>query len=241
MFAYQPSGCGLSELEIHIIDFVVCFICVAYLQNRLSSAISATSFVSCALNETTPLVDEESRQSAREDMKIIDQSLHFINDLLRNMLDMNRASSNQMSVEIAPAAVIGDIFEPVVSMIHRRGSNFEILVDCPPDMVVSTDRLRLKQAVFNLARNSTKFVEKGFIRFRAELVNGNVCLYIEDSGPGIAPQKRDRLFEKFQESLDSMNQGTGVGLVSIYKSNATACLRRHRSSHSHTSKICSLL
>lgn len=64
----------------------------------------------------------------------------------------------------------------------------------------------------NLANNAIKFVEKGFIRLRAEVHNGKVRLYVEDSGVGIPIEKRNKLFNKFQESLDQLNQGTGIGL-----------------------------
>ena len=43
--------------------------------------------------------------------------------------------------------------------------------------------------------------------------DGVVEISVEDSGPGIPLEKRDRLFAKFQESLDSLNQGTGIGLA----------------------------
>lgn len=60
--------------------------------------------------------------------------------------------------------------------------------------------------------NSTKFVERGFIRLGSEVVNGNVRLYIEDSGPGLPEEKKKALFASHQESLDLMHQGTGIGL-----------------------------
>jgi CheY-like chemotaxis protein len=73
--------------------------------------------------------------------------------------------------------------------------------------------MRLKQILLNLANNAVKFVEKGYIRLRAEVVNGdNVELHVEDSGPSIPPEKQKQLFAKFQESLDVLNQGTGIGL-----------------------------
>ena len=50
------------------------------------------------------------------------------------------------------------------------------------------------------------------MRLRAASVDGNVSLFIEDSGCGIPIEKRSALFAKFQESLDSLNQGTGIGL-----------------------------
>jgi len=79
----------------------------------------------------------------------------------------------------------------------------------------------LKQIVLNLAANAAKFVERGYIRLKARVVensddehdNGVVEISVEDSGPGIPLEKRDRLFAKFQESLDSLNQGTGIGLA----------------------------
>jgi CheY-like chemotaxis protein len=105
-----------------------------------------------------------------------------------------------------------DVFEPVASILFMRGAKVEIKTDCPNNLVVLSDRMRLKQIILNLASNATKFVEQGYIQLRAEVINGNVTLLVEDSGPGIPPEKRERLFAKFQESLDLLNQGTGIGL-----------------------------
>jgi signal transduction histidine kinase/CheY-like chemotaxis protein len=181
-------------------------------RNPLSAAISATSFVSSMVSETNPLSTADARQSAKEDVQIIEASLHFINDLLRNMLDMHRASSNQLKIDLAPADLLKDVLEPVASMLYHRCADFEVLLDCPQNLVIKTDRLRLKQIVLNLGRNAAKFVEKGFVRLRADLVDGMVQVYVEDSGMGIPLEKRKGLFCKFQESLDSLNQGTGIGL-----------------------------
>ena len=52
----------------------------------------------------------------------------------------------------------------------------------------------------------------GFVRFRAAVIDNEVVAYVEDSGPGIPAEKRDKLFAKFQDSLDVLNQGTGIGL-----------------------------
>lgn len=101
--------------------------------------------VELAVNETAPLADEETRKSVREDVKIIDNSLQFINDLLRNMLDIHRAASKELTIDFSPVDLMRDVFEPVGSMLYRRDDNFEVLLDCPPNLVVQSDRLRLKQ------------------------------------------------------------------------------------------------
>ena len=63
-----------------------------------------------------------------------------------------------------------------------------------------------------LSINSTKFCTKGFIRLRAAVHEGNVRLFVEDSGPGLPKEKRESLFQAFQVSLDELQQGTGIGL-----------------------------
>jgi signal transduction histidine kinase/FixJ family two-component response regulator len=181
-------------------------------RNPLTAAISACSFVDTEVNMFSPLADEESRKTVREDIGIISNSLQFIDDLLRNMLDMHRATSNQMHIEMAPTDLLRDVLEPAATMLHRRGDAFEVIVDCEKNLIVQTDRMRLKQIILNLASNSKKFVQKGFIRLSAGEIDGTVKLHVDDSGPGIPMEKRKNLFVKFQESLDSLNQGTGIGL-----------------------------
>jgi signal transduction histidine kinase/CheY-like chemotaxis protein len=186
-------------------------------RNPLSAAMSACTFVTTAVtDEVRPLMDgsksKTNLESALEDCNIISSSLQFINDLLRNMLDMQRASSNQLTVEVKPTDLRHDVIMPVDAMLYRRGSCVEVQSECPDNLVVMADRLRLKQVVLNLARNSVKFVEKGYIRLRAAVIDSKVHIFIEDSGPGIPDGKQQQLFAKFQDSLDSLKQGTGIGL-----------------------------
>lgn len=180
-------------------------------RNPLSSAISALSFVSAGVNEHVP--NPIHKKSILEDVGIMDASLAFINELLRNMLDIHRARGRQIKLNLSPVDVRRDIMEPVAAILFMRGAKLAIEVDCPHDLAVNGDRMRLKQIALNLSANSTKFVQKGYIRLRATTVDGSVELSVEDSGPGIPLEKRNRLFAKFQESLDSLNQGTGIGLA----------------------------
>mmetsp|Transcript_950 Transcript_950/g.2038 ORF Transcript_950/g.2038 Transcript_950/m.2038 type:complete len:1340 (+) Transcript_950:473-4492(+) len=219
-------------------------------RNPLAAAISACSFVSSAImddqkrrsynvvrNNITETINEaeklalidsdEKRKEVLDDVNIIDSSLHFINDLLRNMLDMQRAGSNQIHIEKKPTDIMNDVLKPVEAMMNLRDVPFKVILECnnglqnqgdedddEEQLFVMTDPMRLKQILLNLARNSTKFVKKGFIRCSANVnpINGFVELRVDDSGPGIPPEKRNRVFGKFQQSLDSLQQGTGIGL-----------------------------
>lgn len=170
---------------------------------------AATNFVKIEIQKADPLSSEEGIAQAKEDVSIIDNALHFINDLLRNMLDMHRAASKQLRITMAPTDLLRDVLEPTAGMLYRgRTNKIQILVDCPENLFVMADALRLKQVVLNLGRNSQKFIDEGFIRLSAREDNGNVTLLVDDSGSGIPKEKRQRLFTKYQDSLDTLNQGT---------------------------------
>jgi signal transduction histidine kinase/CheY-like chemotaxis protein len=182
-------------------------------RNPLSTAMSALSFVASAVSETAHISNEDFRKSVQEDAQIAASGLVFIDEFLRSMLDMYRAAANRLEVKLVPTDLLKDVFEPVCNMLYQRDGGVAVTVDCPENLIVATDCLRLKQVMLNLGRNSTKFVRSGFIRFRAAVVAGNVELYVEDSGPGIPVEKRGALFEKFQSSVDKVRQGTGIGLA----------------------------
>jgi signal transduction histidine kinase len=177
-------------------------------RNPVAAAMSACSFVQTALSKPKPLTDEESRLSIREDITIVENSLCFVNDLMRSMLDMHKAAHKQLKIKLAPTDLFHDVLEPVSGMLYQRGSKVKVIVECPKDLHVVTDSLRLRQVILNLGRNSQKFVSKGFIRLCAEEVEGCVRLLVDDSGSGIPLEKRELLFSKFQESLDLLSQGT---------------------------------
>jgi len=179
-------------------------------RNPLAAAMSASTFVSSMLQE--PETWKDAIDIIREDVQVINASLYFINDFLRSMLDIQRLHFKNLKLQISTTDILHDVLEPVSAMLYKRDVNFEITVQCPENILVQTDSLRLKQVILNLARNSSKFVESGFIRLRGDVVQGNVELYVEDSGPGIPPAKHSSLCAKFQASLDQLSQGTGVGL-----------------------------
>jgi signal transduction histidine kinase/CheY-like chemotaxis protein len=181
-------------------------------RNPLSAAMTALSFVTSAVIETAHISNEEFRKSLQDDAEIIGSSLHFIDEFLRSMLDTYRAAANKLEIKLAPTDLLKDVLEPVCNILYQRDGSVDVTVDCPKNLIIATDSLRLKQIMINLGRNSTKFVHSGFIRFRAAVVDGVVEVYVEDSGPGIPVEKRGALFEKFQSSLDVLSQGTGIGL-----------------------------
>ena len=83
--------------------------------------------------------------------------------------------------------------------------------------VLYGDRLRIKQIINNFLSNAIKYTEKGEVEFKVEWIKESNALDISvrDTGNGIKPEDRDKLFAKFErlqvEKVSSV-QGTGLGL-----------------------------
>jgi CheY-like chemotaxis protein len=182
-------------------------------RNPLSSALSALSFVREAASQRVS--DPGVRDDLMADIEIVQNSLDYIDDLLRNMTDVHRTDELGVSPCSRLTNVKKDILEPCRTIVSgRRGDrDIDLRVLCSDSLWVEVDPLRVERIILNIALNATKFVPPGgFIQLRADVVKDSVCLYVEDSGPGIFAGHRNRLFERDQESLDVVIQGTGIGL-----------------------------
>jgi len=145
-------------------------------------------------------------------MHLIKSSLQYIHELLDNMLVLHQTSVGIFEL-YETRTNIYDVLVSVRSMLLRHSSAFTMEVECPKTLTIMADKLRLKQVILNLAKNSTKFVEKGFIRLSADRVSQNeLRIRVEDSGPGIPEELKGKLFRKYEHVSDRLRQGSGIGL-----------------------------
>lgn len=101
----------------------------------------------------------------------------------------------------------------------------EVTLDAPPELRVVTDPLRLRQVVDNLLENGCKYSPAGSpVRVTVRLEGDEVVLAVSDRGRGIAPEDRERVFERFERVEDPLvmeTSGTGLGLY-IVRATVTA-------------------
>jgi signal transduction histidine kinase len=81
--------------------------------------------------------------------------------------------------------------------------------------VILTDRDLAEQALFNLVQNSASYTDEGRIVIRAVHDGRAVQIEVEDTGPGIAPEERDRVFDRFYRANGRSPQGFGLGLAIV--------------------------
>ncbi len=143
--------------------------------------------------------------------------------LLNDILDLAKIEAGHL--EIARSAVslrqlLGDVSAVVRHAAEAKGLTFE--VRCGPQLPakVRTDPTRLRQILLNLVGNAVKFTDEGRIELSVQLlekVSGGSLLRftVTDTGPGLAPDAQERVFEAFKQSDsgETRAQGTGLGLT----------------------------
>jgi two-component system sensor histidine kinase BarA len=142
--------------------------------------------------------------------------LEIVNDLL----DLAKIEANKVELKLEPVRV-EELCETLVEFVRplagakRIEPVFETSGELP---LLITDRGKLRQILFNLLSNAVKYSpEGGQVQLTARrLDEHSVELAVIDSGPGIAPENRQLIFEKFRQvdqSATRAHHGTGLGLA----------------------------
>ncbi|AQR62457.1 histidine kinase [Brevundimonas sp. LM2] len=138
--------------------------------------------------------------------------------LAHDLLDVARAESGAVKVELRPTDVRG-ILEDVrnATLLRPEAQSLIISVVCEGDgLVAIADSQRLAQVVDNLATNAVKYAGGGgTVVLRARRVYDGVRIEVVDRGPGLSADKQAQLFEPFNRlGLErSAVEGHGIGLA----------------------------
>lgn len=138
--------------------------------------------------------------------------------LVSDILDTEKIEAGEMHFELAPTA-IRPLLERAVSANEGFAAQHEVrlVLDAPDgSLLAEVDADRLMQAVTNLLSNAVKFSPAGgVVSVRLAGADGKVRIELHDEGPGIPPEFRDRIFQKFSQADTSDTRqkgGSGLGL-----------------------------
>jgi signal transduction histidine kinase len=138
--------------------------------------------------------------------------------LINDVLDLSKVEAGQVELQVAPFS-LRDALERGVSMVREQATTDGVQVALHPNgglEVVTGDERRIRQVIFNLLSNAVKFTPAGgSVDVSATQANGEVRVSVADTGPGIAAEDLDRIFEEFQQTEAGARQleGTGLGLA----------------------------
>ena len=146
--------------------------------------------------------------------------------LTTDLLDLSRLESGQYRLE--PGAIdVAAFCEAVLDLVRARAAEKRIALgyDGPAALRLYADRRAVEQILVNLLENAIKFTAAGGrVTLLADSGGPSVVLSVIDTGPGIEPRHRERVFERFYRADSGRSRdagGTGLGL-SIVKHLALA-------------------
>jgi signal transduction histidine kinase/CheY-like chemotaxis protein len=152
-----------------------------------------------------------------ESLRAIESGSGYLMSLVNNVLDQASLETGQLAIHPAPtdlAVLLEETAAMLRPMAERRDLDFRYHPAAGLPEWVETDATRLRQVVINLANNAIKYTEQGFVELNADWRQGRLRLRVADSGPGIAPEQRERIMLPFQRGEKTGKQsGVGLGLA----------------------------
>jgi signal transduction histidine kinase len=160
----------------------------------------------------------ELNEKQEEYVEDIRSSGNHLLSLINDVLDLSKVEAGQIELQVAPFS-LREAVERGVVMVRERASKdgVAIAADVDPEVqLVNADERRIRQVLFNLLSNAVKFTPTGGrVEVTAARVGEEIHVAVADTGPGIAPEDHERIFEEFQQTDAGakQNEGTGLGLA----------------------------
>jgi signal transduction histidine kinase len=164
-----------------------------------------------------PDLDTEERSRF---LTIIVKESERLTRLINQILDLAKMEAGRMEWElddIDPRAVIEEALAVSSGLLAEKSIRLEVKLDSHLPRV-HADRDRLMQVVVNLLSNAVKFCHQpdGLVVVAAETRDEGLYVSVADNGPGVAPDNRRLIFEKFQQANEALTDrpgGSGLGLA----------------------------
>jgi len=140
--------------------------------------------------------------------------------IINDILDMSKIETGKLDLNVAEYDMPSLINDTVQLNVVRVGSRpIKLKLDISESLPARLygDELRLKQILNNLLSNAIKYTEKGQVKFSVSHAAAgdyvNLTFVVEDTGQGMRPEDRERLFTEYQRFNAEANRGTeGTGL-----------------------------
>lgn len=160
----------------------------------------------------------------RQNLQIIYDSAHRLAVLVSDLLDLSRIESGRMEFDFK-AVNLCKIVESVINEVTPKATERKLYVyfdnvnrTCPN---VRADEEKIRQVIINLIDNAIKYTLQGGVIIRLmQTAEGQLQFSVTDTGIGVDPKEKDKLFEKFfrtQAANEVTREGTGLGIYVVKK------------------------
>ncbi len=179
------------------------------------------------------MLKEEAEELGHKDYvpdleKIHSAGKHLLG-LINDVLDLSKIEAGKMTLYVEPFEVpvmIAEVASTMQPLVNKNANR--LVIDCPPDLgTMRADLTKVRQTLFNLLSNATKFTENGTITLRVrkeepgeagapEPARSMLHFTVSDTGIGMTPEQLGKLFQAFTQADVSTSRkygGTGLGLA----------------------------
>jgi signal transduction histidine kinase len=204
--AYRQDLSGALAYDRDRSDFL------AALSHELRTPLNAIlGFTEVLLSE----VDGPLSADAQENLSVVRNSGQHLRALIDDILDLSALESGELRLncKMIDVLVIG---QEVVreARISAEAKQLQISVEGNRAMAFADGR-RVRQIIGNIVGNAIKFTSKGGVSLRIDPRDGGVAIAVSDTGPGIAREDHEAIFEEYWQAREVKRQrvGTGLGLA----------------------------
>jgi signal transduction histidine kinase len=192
------------------------------LRTPLTAIVGFSEMLVSEANEAPP------RQEQADDLFRIHDSAKHLLGLINDVLDLSKIEAGKMGLHLETfevSTVIHEVVGTVRPLLEKKSN--KLVADCAENLgVMYADLTKVKQCLFNLLSNASKFTENGCIQLIArrepaedpgsDSPAATVSFTVRDSGLGMTPEQLGRLFQEYAQADTSTFKkygGTGLGLA----------------------------
>jgi signal transduction histidine kinase/DNA-binding response OmpR family regulator len=164
-------------------------------------------------------MDGELTAEQEKQVSFIRRSAQDLSDLVNDLLDLAKVEAGKITIR--PSAFkVEELFSALRGMLRpllSHNSSVSLVFDDPVDIPeLYTDEAKVSQVLRNFISNALKFTEHGEVRVSVSMGHDHSVIFkVADTGIGIAPENRERIFEEWTQvegKLQKVAKGTGLGL-----------------------------
>ena len=155
--------------------------------------------------------DFELSQEERQDMKDrISKNAETLTDIFSEVLEMSEGESLHSRSDVDVNTLCREMIKEQ-KKVNEKGLDIRYASSLPDDFKVHTNEPNVRLILRHLLDNAVKFTEKGGVTLKCEVIGQQLVMSVADTGIGIEPDNRERIFDNFVK-LDDYADGVGLGL-----------------------------
>jgi len=171
-------------------------------------------YLSMVLGGDFGQIPEEVREKLKNVFFSNERLIKIVNDLL----DISKIELRKIEIEkvfCQPEELLQSCYEEMKIEAQKKGLKF--FFEKPKTLLpkLNIDALKIRQAILNLIDNALKYTKKGEVEIKAEKKNSSVLISIRDTGEGLTPEEKKRIFGSFtrgEAGIAYWTEGAGLGL-----------------------------